>query len=435
MADNIFLRTLRRIAGIFTIPEGEIISSERLDPTQLKKAYRELPFVAPVVDVTASFIFAGWFEVEAEDEEIAKICNSFYERNKEVIQQAAIESCLFGYTWLVPYWDQGKSYLRLYSPNAITIFTDPENPQLLTKALIKTQINNITYQQEITPETWTIRINQEEKKGKNPYGIIPIVSVHLNRFSDEMFGSGEISDCLYNTMREYVALRTKACKIEKRQSSLLTISGVRGFETLKPKLESATDEKTTFSGTVSGIPGIYLPDPKGSVQFVESRRGPEGIIELLKMLYHHIIVQSGIPEYLFGVGMPAAQASTKEQRAAIERKTSRLRSFWTTPLQQLNSIILRLHEVHEFRSFPDKETSIWWGPIFEKDKQAEAETIARRVTALASLYSLGLISRETIYEALPEITDPGKEIERVKKELQEQEPYPNPPIPETQPEE
>jgi len=423
---NILTRGLRRVGDLFRVHnlEGETVNLEHLDPTQLKQAYREVPFVAPIVNVAASFIFAGGIEVRSEDEEAAEACTDFFRANDGDLQRAAVEACLYGYTWLLPHWDDGRPRLRVYSPGAVALIPHPDRPWVTQQAVITSTQGPKRTVQTITADRYEITVNgRVAERGRNPLGLIPVIPVHLNRFSDDLYGTGEISDVLYLSLREYALLRAKGIKIEKRQSSLLAISGLKGFEALKSKIEKLA--------AGDAIPGIYLPDPKGSVKFVESLRGPEGIIELLKMLYHHIIGQSETPEYLLGVGMPSAQASTAEQRAVIERKTARLRSSWSAALQQLNHVVLRLHEVHQVRRYETMETDIEFGPLFDKDAAAAAAALQKKSVALVGLQSVGAISTETMRENLEEVVDdPEREAERVKKERESGAAFPYPPEPE-----
>jgi hypothetical protein len=434
MATNLFAG-LRRIAELFFLRlEGEQVNTEHPDPVQLKQAYRDLTNLGALVDTVAGFIFAGGIKVESEDEEASAVCDEFNDRNEEELQTAVRESCLYGFTWLLPFWSVSDSEgpcssLRVYSPSAVQLLTsetsdpsDSSDPSDLPRAIITSTINLRRTVQTITPTTWRIEVNgRQTQSGPNPLGMIPIVPVHLGRFSDDLFGSSVISDALYQTLREKAILRKKGISLERRQSTLLAVNGRATVDVLKPKLDR-------ISGDSPAIPTVFLQDPKGSVNFVESRRGPEGIIELLQLLYHDAIVDGKIPEYLLGVGMPSAQASTKEQRAKVEALVTPLRSSWKKGLRQLNRIVLKLHELHEIRSFVTDVTSVSFGPLFEKDESAAADTLNKKSDAMLKLNSVGILSRETAQESIPElIPDVEREKQRLASERAESEPYPNPP--------
>lgn len=425
---------LRRVAELFYVRLfGEQVNVEHLDPAQLKQAYREIANLRPLVDKVASFILAGGVEIESEDEDAADVLTADYKANDGTLRQAVRESCLYGFTHLLPFWDpgegrkangEGRCRLRVYSPSAVQFVTEetaePGDQGPFPRAVITSTIRLRTTIQTITETTWTIESSgRPTQSGVNPLGMIPLVTVHLGRFSDDLFGSSIITDALYQTLREKQVLRAKGLSIERRQSSLLAVSGGRA-DIIKPKLEAMDSDKPT-------IPAIYLPDPKATVGFVESRRGPEGVIELLKMLYHDVIVDGQVPEFLLGVGMPSAQASTREQRAVLEGLISPLRSDWSEGLQQLNRVLLRLHEVHEIRSYVTDVTSVTFGPLFEKDAVAEADTLQKKSAALVQLNTLGIVSRETAQEAIPEIVgDVDREEERLASDRASADPYPNP---------
>ena len=427
-----FFSRLRRVPGLFRaawLDSGETTDTTRLDPAELKHAYRHLIFAKPVVDIAASFVLAGGIEVDCEDEEAAAVCEGFHKRNLSELQQGAIESCLYGYTYLLPFWDQdegrmakgeGRSRLRVFSPSAVTFVPDPDRPWVAKQVILAVTFDNRRVVQTIDATEWKIEVQgRVTQQGANPYGIIPLVQVQLNRFSDDLYGTGEIDAALHGSLKDYEELGRKGVKNEKRQNSVLILSGVKSFDVLKPKLEGMSSE---------GVPGIHLPDPKATAKFLESARGPEGIIENLKRLYHAIVVQSQTPEYLFGVGMPSAQASTVEQRAVIERKTTRLRAAWSGALEQVNRIVLTLHEVHETRTFSTDVTTVSFGPMFEKDEAAAADTLQKKSDALVKLNTLGILSRETAQEAIPEIiSDVKREADRLAAEKAAVEPYPNPP--------
>jgi hypothetical protein len=120
---------------------------------------------------------------------------------------------------------------------------------------------------------------------------------------------------------------------------------------------------------------------------------------------------------MLGVHIPSSQASTKEQRAPVERKTERRRLVWTEALQKANEILLRMREYHDGEKSTTYETDFSWGAIFEKDKTAEADILDKKSKAVATLRELEIMSTESARKALPEvIDDPAKEKERVDQE-------------------
>lgn len=388
------------------------------DYDQLKAAYREKQGIRPVINLSASFLFANWFQVISEDEEAQKFLIEFWDDNRRGLLQGGIESGLFGNTYLAFEYDDtiAEIIMKILHPGAVKPIFDKEKPWLITGYAIKTKIENNVIEETIDSEKFTIKTNGKETlTGKNPYVILPIVHVAEIRFSDETFGTGEIDEALYSMVEKYKSVLDNGVDIEEYHGSPIPIfKGVKDFGELKQKVES---EETWKPGM-----GLFLPNKDADAKFLESTRGVSNAIELLKKIFYNYVIQSETPEFMLGVHIPASQASTKEQRAPVERKTERRRLVWTKALQQANQILLRMREYHYSKKATVDKTKIEWGAIFEKDKAEEAEVIAKKSQAVATLRELEICSTETARKALPEIIDdPDKEKDRIEAEREQQE--------------
>ena len=390
------------------------MDSQVLDPARLKDAYRKVLYAKPVVNLAASFIFAGGFEVKSEDESAIEALKKFWARNEGELQQAGVEFCLYGNTWLALEFEGGELKLRVLPPDSVNVKQNQEQPWVIDGyEIVQTYVmdrGQVKVKQTLSADTWKIELNGVVKSsGRNPYGIIPIVQVAATKFSDELYGTGEIDEALHETLTMYQLARNKGVKIENYHGGPMTVvRGVKDFELLKPKLES---------GDAAGVGfGVVLPDKDADMFFLESKRPTTERIELLKLLYHAIVVQSETPEYLLGVGMPDSSGATKEQRAPVERKAKRLRPRWGDALRAMNGIVLRAIEYHELVKFGTYETDIEWGPLFDRDEKQDAEVLNTRSQAVMGLADARIISVKTARKESGIVEDPEAEQKQIDKE-------------------
>jgi|GEM_PF-926294 len=412
------LKTLKQSLDIwkYFTPKEKTLTQYNYD--QLKKAYRDKQGIRPVINLSASFLFANWFEIMCEDDGAQEFLTEFWNDNRQGLLQGGIEGGLFGNTYLAFEHDDAldEIIMKILHPGAVKPIFDKEKPWLITGYAIKTKIENLTIEETIDIEKFTIKINGlETLTGKNPYGILPIVHVAEICFSDETFGTGEIDEALFAMAEKYKSVLDNAVTVEEYHGSPIPIfKGVKEFGELKQKIEG---EETWKPGM-----GLFLPSKDADAKFLESMRGVDNSVELLKKIFYNYVIQSETPEFMLGVHIPASQASTKEQRAPVERKTERRRLVWTKALQRANQILLRMREYHDSKKVSTYKTMISWGQIFEKDKTEEADVIAKKSQAVAILHELEIMSTESARRALPEmIDDPDKEKKRVEDERQQQE--------------
>ncbi len=390
------------------------------DYVELEKAYREKTGIRPVINLSASFLFANWFEVLNDDQKAQEFLNDFWNENRPGLLQGGIEAGLFGNTYLAFERDLDLEMinLKILHPGAVKPIFDEKRPWLINGYAIKNKIGNTTIEEIITTKDYKILINGRDtgQQGGNPYGILPIVHAAEIRFSDEVFGTGEVDEALYNLADKYKTVLDNGVNVEEYHGSPIPLFiGVKNFTELKQNIE----EKETWKPGM----GLFLPKD-AEAKFLESSRSAGNTLELLKKLFYNFVIQSETPEFMLGVHIPSSQASTKEQRAPVERKTERRRLSWTKYLQRANEIVLRMEEYHTGTRFKTYRTKISWGQIFEKDKTEEADVIVKKSQAVAALRELEICSTETARKALPEIIDdPEKEKKRVEAEKKEKQKY------------
>jgi len=421
MKIRLFGESLKKIAQVvdfWRFFTGKTTELKQYDYETLQKAYRQKKNVRTIINLSTSLMLSGWFEVLCEDEEAQTRLNEFWVNQRKRLLHAGREGALFGNTYLGFEW-QDEVVAKNIHPGAIAPIFSKAKPWEIEGWKIKTKIENVNIEETITKKDWSVVVNRREisnLKGSNPYGVLPVVHIAECVFSNEIFGSGEIDEALFDLIEKYDRVLDRGVLTEEYHGSPIPIfKGVRDTKDLKEKVE---EEESWKPGM-----GLFMPSDSDAY-FLESKRGVGNTIDLLKIIFYNIVIQSETPEYMLGVHVPASLASTKEQRSAVEMKTNRRRLVWTEALQRANEIVLRMIEYHENKKFKDYETNIKWGTVFEKDKKEEAEVIEKKSKASAMLKELEIISMETARNSLPEIIDDAeKEKERVKNEKQTQGKY------------
>lgn len=387
---------------------GKKTSTEHLDYDQLDEAYRQYPFIRTIVKLSASMLLANGFEVACEDERAAEELNRFWSRNWGRLRKAARDGGLYGDAYMVPYWDETAGQVRLgvRHPGQVQPILDELNPDLVEAYEIVIQSGTgEELRQKVTAEKTTVtrngRADEAHSDGPNPYGIIPVVRVTEDALSNEIYGTGDIDEVVYDFAEMYKDLILRAFDSESYHGAPVPwATGVDPGDLEDEQLDTRKALATSNKDAKFG--------------FLESKRGTEGAQGLLKMLYHAVIGQSRTPEYLLGVHMNASFASTKEQRAPIEMKTEERRDYWNEGIQDVNRVVLAMLAYHNGMRFSTRDTDVVWGPIFEKDKKENAETRKLDTEAVMTQIEGGLTSRKTAMAELHD--DPDAELEQIEEE-------------------
>ncbi len=408
------LERVRR--DLWAVFRGPAVEAKTLDFDTLKDAYRQKKMIRAIVHLSTAFLFSNWFQVKSEDEEAAQFLSAFWRRNRDVLVRAGVEGSLFGNAYLAFGVKDRRVHVKTLYPGMVYKQVNPldledvQSYEIVAEPRLNYQY--WTVRQVITRDKITLFVNgRKEQEQSNVYGIIPIVHVAENRLSHEIYGTGDIDEALFDLIEKYDRILNAVVISEEYHGSPIPIfRGARNPKALKELLESEDWD-----------PRNPLILPEGvEAEFLESKR-PTGMgLDLLKLIFWNIIVQSETPEFILGVHMKAAQASTKEQYLPIEKKTERRRLVWTRALQQANEIVLRIAERALGHHFKTYETEIEWGEIFTKDEKTKVESIL-------NLLGAGIISRKTAREKVPEyVDDPQEEAKRVQQEMAQESAYPWP---------
>ena len=399
------------------------------DYAQLGRAYEEKPFVAQACDVSSAFLFAGGFRLKIGDRgpgtedgrteerraEAEQELNRFFAANQPALWQAAIDSALYRTAYLVLEYDAEREQvvMRVEPPDGIKAMPRKLAPWKSEGFKIRVELDEGTWEQTITERENVIKApGTAAVRTANPYGLVPVVEIAEKRRSGKSAGKGVITDQVYDLCDMYGELRASAFEGESYHGN--PVPWVRG-------LKDSTAMRTAIEDGDWGSGQMIELTEKGEAGFLETSRGCEGAREQMKMTFYGIVAETGIPEYVWGVHMQSAQASTKEQKDAIERHANGRRMWWGPALCEAARIALRIMGYHGLTQMDtDADIEVEWGPVIQPDAKAEAETKLVRVQAVEGLQAMGAISTDSSRRLFPEeIPNPEEEKAKVEAEREE----------------
>ena len=399
---------LRSMGGFVDIRE-----SKRLNTKQLYLAYHKKPFVKSIVNIFLSFLTAGGgFSIVSDVEEIEKELNAFWHAAKITrdFKRAAREAILTGNSYIgltgAGFGDkpvergggEQETSLVVFGSDQVVIHFDPflNRPIKFVVNVTITQEKGETkkragkYVITLTDDKIILEdSNGKKKSDDHPFRYPPLVHVAEDKMLNEIYGRGAIDEALYNRIENYedvLISSVRWLKYHGGASPVITgLKNPRGF--MKVLLGGGGGDAQTKPWVLGKLLGLGEGQ---DVKFLESSRGIADFIELLKIIYHQIVVDSRVPEFLFGVHMNAAQASTREQLVNILKTNEERRETWAVAIQEIN----RLYQLK--RRGKAEETDVLWGP-------AELNSMKERVEVVALLISIGALSHETAMRQFPEL--------------------------------
>jgi len=394
---------------------------EHLNYEQLRRYYEEKPFVQRACELSTDFLFSGGFEVKSPDPKVAEALARLFADHREELDQAGIDGALYGNTALVLEWDEEEERLRLRpeAPAGVRRIPRLLAPWKTEGYVIHIELEEGTFEQKLTLKESEIKTGRTKVTEPNPYGVLPIVLIRERRRSEDENGVGVITTPVAEICDEYGELRAASSEGESYHGA--PVPWVRGVKDSKAFAEMME------AGDWGPKQMLELTE-KGEAGFMETARGCEGAREQLKALFHGVIVETGIPEYVWGVHMESAQASTKEQRDAVQRHAARRRRYWTPRLVELSRAAVAMMSYHgvlsgargEGRGAGDGvDIAIEWGPAVEADRLAEAQALQANVIAVEGAVQSELLSRKTGISKTGLVEDPEGEEKLIEAERAE----------------
>jgi len=236
-------------------------------------------------------------------------------------------------------------------------------------------------------------------------GEIPIIHIAYNRFSNELYGTGDINDAVFKLIQKY----------EKLLDAVVQSFIYHG----KPMLVAHVEDRDAFHQEISKadferFPGFVLARDE-KVEFLEAKQILKDGKDILELIFYNIVILTEVPEFLMGVHQPSSWASTKEQMHPIIRKTKRYQNIWREKLKELNRIVLKLIEKHEGERFSTYETVVEFPEVEQKEIKEYAQ-------ALSQLVGAGILKQEEAREVLKSVMPSLQEITKLLEEKDNYEP-------------
>jgi len=412
--EKLKLSKLRKYVFPFIDIFGKEDDFKKPDADNLREAYHSNLFIKAIVNISANFVFPAPPTVKCEDKTAEEILNKLYQNYYETFLQSARDASLTGNAFIKVLYNNGVDLIETY-PSKVLIFPSPYDIREYERIEITHQPDQ-NYSQNISlvREVWNknsmeVYINDRlEQRFEHKLGEIPVIHIAYNRFSNELYGTGDINDAVFKLIQKY----------EKLLDAVVESFIYHG----KPMLVAHVEDREAFHQEVSKIdferfPGFVLGKEE-KVEFLEAKQILKDGKDILELIFYNIVILTEIPEFLMGVHQPSSWASTREQLHPIIRKTRRYQNIWKEKLKELNRIVLKFIEKHEGEKFSTYETVIEFPEVEPKEIKEYAQ-------ALSQLVGAGILKQEEAREVLKSVMPNLQEIAKLLEEKDNYEPDKN----------
>jgi len=374
-----FFRKLRT----YVIPNLNLFGSQddytRADAKTLKEAYHSRLFVKTIVNISANFTMPAPPVVHCEDKDAEEFLNKLYRDYYETLLSVARDTSLTGNGYIKVAYSKGKGIdlIEVY-PSKVVIVPNPLDLREYERVEITHQPDpNYSQNISIVREVWdknTVKVyinDRLEQRFEHRLGEIPIIHVAYNRFSNELYGTGDINDAVFRLIQQY----ERVLEIVMRNFLLigkpLPVFRVESPHEFEERMKEVDFER---------LPGLALKNTEDA-EYLEPKNVLKDAVDLLERIFYNIVILSETPEFLMGVHTPSSWASVKEQLHPIVRKVKRYQSIWKEKLKELNRIVLKYLETFEGAKFSTYETEIEFPEVEVKDIKEYAQALAQLVGA------------------------------------------------------
>ena len=362
------------------------VTEIKTDVEARRTAYHEKLFVSTIIKTISAFTIGSGFTVSSENKDDAKKLNALVKSLGKNWIQIAQELILFGYTDQKATWSDGVQLESIPPENVTT------RPGFLSKNYEidwshQENTQNIAVKQLYTPERIETYINgtlDNEHTESNIYGFIPIVKLSQAGLSGE-FGYSEISPVLLRLIDLYHEVLNAGANIEKIAGEVTPYLFSDDWGEVKKDREDAkekTDEEVDFVYAKQGA----------DIGILEAKRGADGAIKLLEVIFWNIVGQSRVPEFCFGTSVTGMNTSQEQSTVFIQYCKGK-RIEWEQDIKKLLKMAVLVHNKHcklADRIPESFDFSIEWPDIIKDNKLSK--------DILQLLIAGGVISNETAYE-------------------------------------
>ncbi len=412
--EKLKLLKLRKYVFPFIDIFGKEDDFKKPDADTLREAYHSNLFIKAIVNITANFVFPAPPTVKCEDKTAQEILNKLYQDYYETFLQSARDASLTGNAFIKVLYNKGIDLIETY-PSKVLIFPSPYDIREYERIEVRHQTDpNYTGEISSIKEVFDkekVQVFVNDKLYSQTFhnlGEIPVIHVAYNRFSNELYGTGDINDAVFKLVQKY----------EKLLDAVVQSFIYHG----KPMLVAHVEDRDTFHQEISKadferFPGFVLGKEE-KVEFLEAKQILKDGKDILELIFYNIVILTEVPEFLMGVHQPSSWASTKEQMHPIIRKTKRYQNIWKEKLKELNRIVLKLIEKHEGEKFSTYETVVEFPEVEQKEIKEYAQ-------ALSQLVGAGILKQEEAREVLKSVMPSLQEITKLLEEKDNYEPDKN----------
>lgn len=410
--------------------QGLVIETSQVDYRKARELYRNSQnntflgagFVAPIINSTVGFMGLPSFKLVEEDEERQGRLNKFIEDNKSKMVETTLEAIKLGdvfvyltaeesnnvlypeepylkikYNVIPPEALKKKEIERDINTGEITkyVFETVEKDKAGRDVIVTRTITNDSFETTYTGSGINVPNNETIKNG---FGFIPIVHFKNESSSHERFGTSEIEP-VYGFINGYHEVLKHAIKGSKMHSTPKIKLKLKDISSFLKHNQGITDiNKFIRSGGKLKLDGqeVFLLGPEENAEYVEVKSATGDAQILLKLLFYCIVDTSETPEFMFGVHVPSALASVKEQMPILINKIKRKREQFSDTWK----LLIRMYLVMDSYINPgvhleNASTIIDWETIDPRDEKQVAETLKATIEAIVIAKDNELISMET----------------------------------------
>lgn len=389
----------------------------------------------------------------AEDEEATQFAQTFLREQHSVLMEVVNTKNIFGDGYLVFNVDRN---LESLPPNMVFPGWAPFSSQLESATVIqvkrlKSQNSSATAEMKVTRNynakqiKYTAEITdavQGVVRPKsvtlvNPLGICPVVHLPNLRPAGYQFG---VSD-FYSSIPYFLLFHQTLMRgFESQQYGgrpILTITGIEGSVAQWLQMSfgidvNAESEDSLSSKILDMFKKHKLLALSGNVQaqFIESKTPIGKTEEILRVCLAQIARLSTVPEFVFGAALETANASVREQYAALQGKIGlkqaaitpylchiiRMAMVWYSTVSKNEETGEPLETIGLVSTFADALKNYKIKLIWPEFLGAEKRT---KIEALAMLAQAGAVSKKSLMNNYPElIPSPDAELTELETEAQ-----------------
>jgi|GEM_PF-4814714 len=363
-------------------------SDSTIGATQRRAAYHKKMFVSPIIKTLTAFTMGQGFTLNCDDPDTEEKLSSLVDNLRSSFIQLTQETLLFGHTDQKVSWNGEEVEIESIPPENVDSRPGFASDVFKLSWDMSDGDQMINVIQKFTADRIDTEINgrkSEEHSKENEYGFIPICSIAQAGLSGE-HGESEISEVLLNLINLYHDLLNAGGNIEKLAGSEITpYLFADDWDTIKKSREGDGDQEEGESEFVYAKAGA-------SIGILEAKRGADGVIKLLEVVFWNIVALSRVPEFCYGTSV-AGMNTSSEQAAVLVKYCQKKQTEWEQPFKRLIKMMCAVHDHHcksADRINLKSDFSFVWPDILRDNKLSKE--------ILDILLSEGVISKETAYE-------------------------------------